>query len=224
MNRTVRTILVYVGIIFIVVMAVNLFVNQSNQPVELTLNEFNAKLDDGTIEDELLMREKSNELRGTFTEGAESQDFILRYPGEYEGQLTEDIQTAEVELKVDNESPSLIEWFLTTIFPYLLLFGLFIFILFQLQGGGNKVMQFGKAKAKQVTKDQPKVTFSDVAGADEAVEELEEIKEFLQQPQKFRAMGAKIPKGVLLYGPPGTGKTLLARAVARAAGGAVYPH
>ena len=79
-------------------------------------------------------------------------------------------------------------------------------------------MQFGKAKVKQVTKDQPKVTFSDVAGLEEAIEELGEIKEFLQAPQKFRAMGAKIPKGVLLYGPPGTGKTLLARAVAGEAG------
>ncbi|MFV9673074.1 MAG: ATP-dependent zinc metalloprotease FtsH, partial [Acidimicrobiia bacterium] len=88
------------------------------------------------------------------------------------------------------------------------------FIMFQLQGGGNRVMQFGKSKAKQVTKDTPKVSFDDVAGVDEAIEELNEIKEFLETPQKFRAMGAKIPKGVLLYGPPGTGKTLLARAVA----------
>ena len=93
-----------------------------------------------------------------------------------------------------------------------------IFVIMQAQGGGSRVMQFGKAKAKQVTKDQPKVTFDDVAGIDEAVEELQEIKEFLQNPQKFRAMGAKIPKGVLLFGPPGTGKTLLARAVAGEAG------
>jgi cell division protease FtsH len=94
----------------------------------------------------------------------------------------------------------------------------FIFILMQLQGGGNRVMAFGKAKAKQVSRDMPKVTFKDVAGVDEAVEELREIKDFLAKPQKFRAMGAKIPKGVLLYGPPGTGKTLLARAVAGEAG------
>ena len=87
-----------------------------------------------------------------------------------------------------------------------------------MQGGGNRVMQFGKAKAKQVSKDQPKVTFADVAGADEAVEELQEIKEFLESPAKFQAIGAKIPKGVLLFGPPGTGKTLLARAVAGEAG------
>ena len=102
--------------------------------------------------------------------------------------------------------------------PVLLLGVLFWFLLSRMQGGGSKVMQFGKSKAKLVSKDMPQVTFSDVAGADEAVEELEEIKEFLQEPAKFQAVGAKIPKGVLLYGPPGTGKTLLARAVAGEAG------
>ncbi|RKR19956.1 ATP-dependent zinc metalloprotease FtsH [Arthrobacter oryzae] len=102
--------------------------------------------------------------------------------------------------------------------PVLLLGVLFWFLLSRMQGGGSKVMQFGKSKAKLVNKDMPQVTFSDVAGADEAVEELEEIKEFLQEPAKFQAVGAKIPKGVLLYGPPGTGKTLLARAVAGEAG------
>ena len=102
--------------------------------------------------------------------------------------------------------------------PLLLLFGLFLFFLNAMQGGGSRVMQFGKAKAKQFNKDQPKVTFDDVAGADEAVEELQEIKDFLQDPAKFQAIGAKIPKGVLLVGPPGTGKTLLARAVAGEAG------
>jgi len=102
--------------------------------------------------------------------------------------------------------------------PVLLLGVLFWFLLSRMQGGGSKVMQFGKSKAKLVNKDMPQVTFSDVAGSDEAVEELEEIKEFLQEPAKFQAVGAKIPKGVLLYGPPGTGKTLLARAVAGEAG------
>src|SRR5438477_3417766 len=103
-------------------------------------------------------------------------------------------------------------------FPILLLLGGFVFILNTMQGGGNRVMQFGKAKARTISKDQPKVTFADVAGADEAVAELQEIKEFLEAPAKFQAMGAKIPKGVLLFGPPGTGKTLLARAVAGEAG------
>ena len=92
----------------------------------------------------------------------------------------------------------------------------------QVQGGGNRVMSFGRSKAKLVSKDTPKTTFADVAGADEAIEELEEIKEFLANPAKFQAIGAKIPKGVLLYGPPGTGKTLLARAVAGEAGVPFY--
>ena len=107
---------------------------------------------------------------------------------------------------------------LLSFLPWLFLIGFMVFIFMQMQGSGNRVMQFGKSRAKQVTKDMPKVTFQDVAGLDEAIEELEELKEFLQNPDKFRAMGAKIPKGVLLFGPPGTGKTLLARAVAGEAG------
>ncbi|MGN6425683.1 MAG: ATP-dependent metallopeptidase FtsH/Yme1/Tma family protein, partial [Leifsonia sp.] len=104
-----------------------------------------------------------------------------------------------------------------------LLIGVFFWIMISgMQGGGNKVMQFGKSRAKMVTKETPKVTFDDVAGSDEAIEELQEIKDFLKEPAKFQAVGARIPKGVLLYGPPGTGKTLLARAVAGEAGVPFY--
>ena len=102
--------------------------------------------------------------------------------------------------------------------PFVLFLGLWIFLINQMQGGGSKVMSFGKSRAKRMAVDSPKITFKDVAGADEAVEELHEIKEFLENPKKFQALGARIPKGVLLYGPPGTGKTLLARAVAGEAG------
>ncbi len=214
-SRTARTIMIYLAVIFVVVMAVNVFVNQSTQPQELSLNEFNAKLAAGEIDDPAMIRDRSNEVTGTYTDSSGEQvEYIMMYPAEYSPTLTDDILNANVEAVTDSQEPSLFQWFLGNVLPYLLLFGLFIFIMFQLQGGGNRVMQFGKSKAKQVTKDTPKVTFEDVAGVDEAIEELEEIKEFLQQPQKFRAMGAKIPKGVLLYGPPGTGKTLLARAVA----------
>ena len=107
---------------------------------------------------------------------------------------------------------------LATFLPFILIIGVWIFLMNQMQGGGSKVMSFGKSRARRVSPDSPKVTFRDVAGADEAVEELHEIKEFLENPKKFQQLGARIPKGVLLYGPPGTGKTLLARAVAGEAG------
>ncbi len=107
---------------------------------------------------------------------------------------------------------------LTYILPFILFLGFWLFLMNQVQGGGSKVMSFGKSRAKRMSVDSPKVTFRDVAGADEAVEELHEIKEFLENPKKFQSLGARIPKGVLLYGPPGTGKTLLARAVAGEAG------
>jgi len=157
------------------------------------------------------------ELRREGTLDDEPADYELVYPGEYEDELVARIEAAGVSLTVDEE-PTSIATVLFSILPWIILLGFMFFIFTQMQGGGNRVMQFGKAKAKQITKDQPKVSFDDVAGIDEAVEELREIKDFLQNPAKFRALGAKIPKGVLLFGAPGTGKTLLARAVAGEAG------
>ncbi|MEX0789704.1 MAG: ATP-dependent zinc metalloprotease FtsH, partial [Actinomycetota bacterium] len=123
-----------------------------------------------------------------------------------------------VAVVANPENPNLWGSLLTSILPFIFILAIFFFLMQQMQGGGNRVMSFGKSKAKLVAKDQPKITFADVAGVDEAIEELEEIKEFLANPAKFQNMGAKIPKGVLLFGPPGTGKTLLARAVAGEAG------
>ncbi len=126
----------------------------------------------------------------------------------------------QYQVPYDAKSPKSAWWTgaLTFILPFILIIGFWIFIMNQMQGGGSKVMSFGKSKAKRVSVDSPKVTFKDVAGAEEAVEELHEIKEFLENPKKFQQLGARIPKGVLLFGPPGTGKTLLARAVAGEAG------
>ncbi len=127
----------------------------------------------------------------------------------------------EADLKsFDDEVPqaNFFTGLLGILIPFLIIGVIFYFLLSRMQGGGNRVMQFGKSKAKLVGKESPVVTFADVAGADEAIEELEEIKDFLKEPAKFLAVGARIPKGVLLYGPPGTGKTLLARATAGEAG------
>jgi cell division protease FtsH len=141
--------------------------------------------------------------------------------------LVEEVQKQVDADKIDtfnvkNPKPSLLGTILTTLLPFVLIVLLFLFLMNQVQGGGGRVMQFAKSKAKLITKDMPKTTFADVAGCEEAIEELQEIKEFLQEPGKFQAVGAKIPKGVLLYGQPGTGKTLLARAVAGEAGVPFY--
>ncbi len=128
------------------------------------------------------------------------------------------------KIPFDDQIPQQSIWLtlLVSLLPIAIIVVLFFFLMNNMQGGGSRVMSFGKSRAKLASKDMPKTTFADVAGVDEAVEELQEIKEFLQEPAKFQAVGAKIPKGVLLYGPPGTGKTLLARAVAGEAGVPFY--
>src|ERR1700753_19850 len=133
-------------------------------------------------------------------------------------ELIKELKAAQVSYNVESEKSSALLGLLTYLIPFVLFFGFWIFLMNQVQGGGSKVMSFGKSRAKRMSADSPKITFRDVAGVDEAVEELHEIKEFLENPKKFQALGARIPTGVLLYGPPGTGKTLLARAVAGEAG------
>ncbi|GAA1336388.1 ATP-dependent zinc metalloprotease FtsH [Arthrobacter roseus] len=161
----------------------------------------------------------------TLTEGYKDQGKSVQFffsTARAEG-VVDAISASDVEGFTDQ--PAEDNWFLGflgLIFPILILGAIFWFLLSRMQGGGSKIMQFGKSKAKMMNKDMPQVTFNDIAGADEAVEELHEIKDFLQEPAKFQAVGAKIPKGVLLYGPPGTGKTLLARAVAGEAGVPFY--
>src|SRR6476659_8040612 len=137
-------------------------------------------------------------------------------------ELIKELRAAGVSYNVESEKSSALLSLLMYIIPFVLFFGFWIFLMNQVQGGGSKVMSFGKSRAKRMSADSPKITFRDVAGVDEAVEELHEIKEFLENPKKFQALGARIPTGVLLYGPPGTGKTLLARAVAGEAGVPFY--
>ncbi|HEX3608294.1 MAG TPA: ATP-dependent zinc metalloprotease FtsH [Solirubrobacterales bacterium] len=150
--------------------------------------------------------------------GEDGESFSTGYPPNTEQSLLELVDESNVKTTVHGSGSSGLLSLLTYIIPFVLFFGFWIFLMNQMQGGGSRVMNFGKSKAKRMSVDAPKITFRDVAGVDEAVQELQEIKEFLENPKKFQALGARIPKGVLLYGPPGTGKTLLARAVAGEAG------
>ncbi|WP_214403885.1 ATP-dependent zinc metalloprotease FtsH [Pseudonocardia lacus] len=187
-----------------------------------------AQIDAGNVTN-ALVEDREQRLRLTLAQpveanGQSATQVITQYPVGTSLQITEKLQAAGNRPAFDTTVRQ--ESFLTTMLIYLIPLGLVLLILFWMmnnaQGGGNRVMSFGKSKAKQLNKDMPKTTFSDVAGADEAVEELHEIKDFLQNPTRYQALGAKIPKGVLLYGPPGTGKTLLARAVAGEAGVPFY--
>jgi cell division protease FtsH len=159
------------------------------------------------------------EISATVRDGGQTRKVVVHYPSD-QSQYSFQQLLQQKSVTFDSKGVGGSPWWsiLTSLLPFVLLFGFWIFLMNQVQGGGSKVMSFGKSRAKRMTPDSPKIGFKDVAGVDEAVEELHEIKEFLENPKKFQALGARIPKGVLLYGPPGTGKTLLARAVAGEAG------
>src|ERR1700729_3123995 len=172
-----------------------------------------------------ILTDKNQTIQVTTPSGQQYQaDFISGQGVQLQNLLQSQFNKGQLTGGYDVQIPksSALLSVIETFVPYLIIALFFFFLLSQMQGGGSRVMNFGKSKAKLITKDTPKTTFADVAGADEAIEELHEIKEFLQNPAKFQAIGAKIPKGVLLYGPPGTGKTLLARAVAGEAGVPFY--
>ncbi len=171
------------------------------------IEEVNVNVKDSTLD----VKEKGQN-------GEDGESFSTGYPPNAEESLINRLEQNNVTTKVHGTGGSSLLSLLTYILPFVLFFGFWIFLMNQMQGGGSRVMNFGKSKAKRMSVDAPKITFRDVAGVDEAVQELQEIKEFLENPKKFQSLGARIPKGVLLYGPPGTGKTLLARAVAGEAG------
>ncbi|NNE74022.1 MAG: ATP-dependent zinc metalloprotease FtsH [Acidimicrobiales bacterium] len=182
---------------------------------ELLLSEFRARIAAEEVET-ATFHDRDSFVDGELSDGTR---YTVAYLEEQGDELIAAVEEAGVqEIEVDQQSESFWVSLLLNLLPIVFLVAVFLFFINQMQGGGRGVMQFGKAKTRQMSKDQPKVTFADVAGSDEAVEELREIKDFLEAPGKFHAIGAKIPKGVLLYGPPGTGKTLLARAVAGEAG------
>lgn len=169
---------------------------------------------------EVQIDDREQRLRLTLKNDVDGSDKIsTKYPDGASAQIFTDVQRSGAKYQTNVTQQSVFWQLMVYLLPMIILFGLFFFVMNRMQGGGKGgVMGFGKSKAKQLSKDMPKTTFADVAGADEAVEELREIKDFLQNPQRYQALGAKIPRGVLLYGPPGTGKTLLARAVAGEAG------
>ncbi|HEX5937485.1 MAG TPA: ATP-dependent zinc metalloprotease FtsH [Actinomycetota bacterium] len=192
--------------------------NRPETAEPMKLSEFSALLADGEVRSAEIL-EADQQVRGELTDGSE---YVVAYPAEYADEITTRLEEAGVPYEARPQKPNEFLGLLYYVLPILLLAGLFLWMMNRAQGGGGRVMQFGRSRHKQVSKDQPKTTFKDVAGVEEAIEELEEVKEYLQNPAKFQAMGAKIPRGVLLFGPPGTGKTLLARAVAGEAGVPFY--
>ncbi len=180
---------------------------------DLDLGAYEARLASGEVRTADVL-DRSHAVEGELTDGTR---YRVDYPADYTEALTTKILAAQVELDTDAQKPSLWSSVLVQLLPVALLIGAFVWLLSTMNGGAN-LLRFGKARARRHNRDTPTVTFADVAGCDEAVEELSEIRDFLAEPERFQAMGAKIPKGVLLFGPPGTGKTLLARAVAGEAG------
>jgi cell division protease FtsH len=212
-KRLSRPLVLYLALAVIALGAGALWLRSGSSPTKIPLDEFERQIADGNVTDATL-KDQDHLVKGKLADGT---SYSVSFPQEYGDELTKELTEANVKLDVDQQKESLWVSLLFTLLPVLLLFGLFLLLMNSMQGG-NRVLNFGKAKAKQHGDTNVKVTFDDVAGCDEAVEELHEIKEFLENPTRFQSMGAKIPKGVLLYGPPGTGKTLLARAVAGEAG------
>ncbi len=216
MNRFFRSALFpLVVIVLLVYLASQTLIQNGSKEQKVTYSQVIADVKAGHVKDVTFTPSKQ-QINGIFDNG---EKFKVNYPTP-ESQAAFERQLQQYNVTYDSKGVGSSPWWsiLTSLLPFVLLFGFWIFLMNQVQGGGSKVMSFGKSRAKRMAPDSPKIGFKDVAGVEEAVEELQEIKEFLENPKKFQALGARIPKGVLLYGPPGTGKTLLARAVAGEAG------
>jgi cell division protease FtsH len=209
----------YVLLTLIVLVGASRMLSTGPKRDSLKQSEFETKVAAGQIATAKIAT-RSNTITGELKnkDGKPGAKYKVAYSGEYEDELIGELKNSKVAYDINTETESIWVSLAFQFIPIILLFGAFLWLMNSMQGGGSRIMQFGKSKAKMQSKDAPKVTFADVAGCDEAIVELHEIKEFLENPAKFAAIGAKIPKGVLLAGPPGTGKTLLAKAVAGEAG------
>lgn len=211
MKKTSRNIGMYIVLIVLAVSLVNVFLTPDGKEAKETkvvpYSQLLVETKSGNVEKVEIEQEQ---LKGTFKSGEKFVTYIL-------DSATLPMVLSENNVEVEVVPPKKTSWLtalLTSLLPTLLLIGVWIYFMYNMQGGGNKVMGFAKSKAKMFLDNRPKVTFDDVAGCDEAKEELEEVVEFLKSPDKFTKLGARVPRGVLLLGAPGTGKTLLSRAVA----------
>ena len=211
MNSFYKNLMLWLTISLVMVLLFNLFNQPRTLQKKILYSEFLSSLDDGEIMEVSI---QGNDISGRYLDNRDFRTYAPQDP-----ELIKNLRNKNVSILVKPRDE--VPWYMNILiswFPMILLIAVWIFFMRQMQSGGGKAMSFGKSKARLMTDKQSKVTFDDVAGIDEAKEELEEIIEFLQDPQKFTKLGGKIPKGVILIGPPGTGKTLLARAIAGEAG------